>query len=161
MIQRFSENDTILENLVFLDEGSGCGPDKTPLDWVRRAVCGMLQADDAGIVSRSPAGLAKMMTVIVEVFGAFDLTVSEKKTETLLMRAPEKAQQQGETPTPHGAADCSGRPEVPPGPPVRIPVRPHYRKRRHHARYQPPHQNRLGMFWESSPQSSSTGQARH
>ena len=60
----------------------------------------MLCADDAGIVSRSPAGLARMMSVIVEVFGAFGLTVSEKKTETLLMRAPEKAQQPGETPTP-------------------------------------------------------------
>ena len=52
----------------------------------------MLYADDAGIVSRSPAGLIeRMMTVIVEVFGAFGLTVSEK-TETLLMWAPEKAQ---------------------------------------------------------------------
>ena len=60
----------------------------------------MLYADDAGIVSRSPAGLARTMAVIVEVFGAFGLTVSEKKTETLLMRAPEKAQQPGETPTP-------------------------------------------------------------
>ena len=60
----------------------------------------MLYADDAGIVSRSPAGLARMMTIIVEVFGAFGLNVSEKKTETLLMRAPEKAQQPGETPTP-------------------------------------------------------------
>ena len=56
----------------------------------------MLHADDAGIMSRSPAGLATMMTVIVEVFGAFGLTVSEKKTETLLIRAPEKAQQPGE-----------------------------------------------------------------
>ena len=40
-----------------------------------------------------------MMTVIVKVFRAFGLTVSEKKTEPLLMRAPEKAQQPGETPT--------------------------------------------------------------
>ena len=60
----------------------------------------MLYADDAGIVSRSTAGLARMMTVIVEVFGALGLSVSEKKTETLLMRAPEKAQQPGETPAP-------------------------------------------------------------
>ena len=60
----------------------------------------MLYADDAGIVSRSPEGLARMVAVIVEVFGAFGLTVSEKKTETLLMRALEKAQQPGETPTP-------------------------------------------------------------
>ena len=36
----------------------------------------MLYADDARIVSRSPAGLARMMTVIVEVFGSFGLTVS-------------------------------------------------------------------------------------
>ena len=101
VLQRFSEDDTILENLVFLDEGSGGGPDETLLDRVLRAVWGMLYADDAGIVSRSPAGLARMMTVIVEVFGAFGLTISEKKTETLLMRAPEKAQQPEETSTPH------------------------------------------------------------
>ena len=60
----------------------------------------LISTIDTGIVSRSSAGLARMMTVIVEVFGAFGLTVSEKKTETLLMRAPEKAQQPGETPTP-------------------------------------------------------------
>ena len=99
VLQRFSEDDTILDNLVFLDEGSGGGPDETLLDRVRRAVWGVLYADDAGILSRSPAGLARMMTVIVEVFGAFGLTVSEKKTETLLMWASEKAQQAGETST--------------------------------------------------------------
>ena len=60
----------------------------------------MLYTDDAGIMFRSPPGLARMMTVIVEVFGAFDLTVSEKKTETLLVLAPEKGQQPGETPLP-------------------------------------------------------------
>ena len=60
----------------------------------------MLYADDAGIVSRSAAGLAKMITVIVEVFGAFGLAVSEKNTETLPMRAPDEAQQPEETPTP-------------------------------------------------------------
>ena len=80
------------------DEGSGGGPYETRLDRVRRAVWRMLYADDDGIVSR--AGLARMMTVIVEVFGASGLTVLEKKTETLLMRALEKAQQPGETPTP-------------------------------------------------------------
>ena len=100
VLQRFSEDDTILENLVFLDEGSGGRPDETRLDRVLRAVWRLLYANDTGIVSRLPAGLAKMMTVIVEVFGAYGLTVSEKKTETLLMRAPEKARQPGETPTP-------------------------------------------------------------
>ena len=39
-------------------------------------VWGMLYADDAGIVSRSPEGLEKMMTVIINECGAFGLTVS-------------------------------------------------------------------------------------
>ena len=37
----------------------------------------MLYADVAGIVSKSAEGLAKMMTVIVTVFEAAGLTVSE------------------------------------------------------------------------------------
>ena len=45
-------------------------------------------ADDAGIASTSAEGLAKMMTVIVTVFEAAGLTVSEKKTETMLQRTP-------------------------------------------------------------------------
>ena len=100
VLQRFSEDDTILEDLVFLDKGRGAGPNETLLDRVQRVAWGMLYAEAAGIMSRSASGLARMMTGIVEVFGAFDLTVSDKKTETLLMRVPEKAQQPGETPTP-------------------------------------------------------------
>ena len=42
----------------------------------------MLYADDAGIVSKSPEGPAKIMTVLVTVFRATGLTVSEKKIET-------------------------------------------------------------------------------
>ena len=38
VLQRFNEDDTILENLVFLEEGNGGGPDETLLDGVRRAV---------------------------------------------------------------------------------------------------------------------------
>ena len=57
-------------------------------DYVRPAVWGMLYADDACIVSRSPQGLAKMMEVIVEVCRAFALTVSAKKTETMCMPPP-------------------------------------------------------------------------
>ena len=56
--------------------------------FVRRAVWGMLYANDACIVSRSPQGLAKMMEVIVEVCRAFALTVSAKKTETMCMPPP-------------------------------------------------------------------------
>ena len=89
VIVRFSEDDGIMQNLVFLKEETGAGTE-TPLDRVRRAVWGMLYADDAGVVSRSADGLARMMTIIVQVFGEFGLTVSEKKTETLLMRVKEK-----------------------------------------------------------------------
>ena len=45
---------------------------------------GLLYADDAGIVSRSPEGLERMMMVIVTVRSSFGLTVSESKTEIML-----------------------------------------------------------------------------
>ena len=75
----FNEDDMILNDLVYLEEEAGVGAG-TPLERARRAVWGMFYADDAGVVSRSQEGLAKMMTTIVEVFGEFGLTVSEKKT---------------------------------------------------------------------------------
>ena len=40
---------------------------------------------------RSAEGLAKIMTVIVTVFEAVGLTVSEIKTETMLPRTPDQA----------------------------------------------------------------------
>ena len=95
----FSEDDTILKDLVYLEEKAGVGAG-TSLERARRAVWGMLYADDAGVVSKSQEGLTRMMTLIVEVFGAFGLTVSEKKTETLLMRAPDKQPKKGGSPLP-------------------------------------------------------------
>ena len=63
------------------------GGKEVPLARVQRAVWGMLYADDAGIVSKSAEGLAKRMTVIVTVFEAAGVTaVSEKRTETMLLR---------------------------------------------------------------------------
>ena len=62
------------------------------MDYVRRAVWGMLYEDDACIFSRSPQRLAKMMEVIVEVCRAFALTVSAKKTETMCMPPPRTPQ---------------------------------------------------------------------
>ena len=47
----------------------------------------MLYADDAGVVSRSPEKLRKMMGVIVVMCAAFGLTVSEAKTEIMCLRA--------------------------------------------------------------------------
>ena len=107
VLMRFSEDDTVLKDLVYLEEsGVGAG---TPLERVRRAVWGMLYADDAGDVSRSQEGLTRMLIIIVEVFVAFGLTVSEKKTETLLMRAPEKQPKKGGSPPPPLVIEVAGQ----------------------------------------------------
>ena len=88
VLQRFSEDPAILAELVHLKEPStSMGPEPT-LDFVRRAVWGMLDVDDACILSRSPQGLAKMMEVIVEVRRAFALTMSANKTETMCIPSP-------------------------------------------------------------------------
>ena len=52
VLVRFSEDDTILKDLVYLEEEAGVGAG-TPLERARRAVWGMPYADDAGVVSRS------------------------------------------------------------------------------------------------------------
>ena len=61
--------------------GGGNGPEEEA-----RTLWGMLYADDAGIASRSPEGLEKMMTVIVTACAAFGLTVSEAKTEIMCLQ---------------------------------------------------------------------------
>ena len=85
VLQSFSEKSAILAELVHLKEPSTSMGPEPGMDYVRRAVRGMLYADDACIVSRSPQGLAKIMEVIVEVCRAFTLTVLAKKTETICM----------------------------------------------------------------------------
>ena len=88
VIERFSKDAGILADLIHLHEWpSKIGPE-TVLECVRRAIWGMLYADDACIVSRSPRGLGRMMVVFVEVFGTFGLTISESKTETMCMPIP-------------------------------------------------------------------------
>ena len=84
-LQRFSENPAILAELVQLKEPSTSMEAEPAMDYVCRALWGMLYADDACIVSRSPQGLAKMMEIIVEVYRA---TVSAKKTETMCIPPP-------------------------------------------------------------------------
>ena len=82
-------NRPTLAELVHLKEPPPSMGLEPTIDYVRRAVVwGMLYADDACIVSRSPQGLAKMMEVIVEVRPAFALTVWAKKTETMCMPLP-------------------------------------------------------------------------
>ena len=67
VLQRFSEEPAILAELVHLKKPpTSMGPEPA-MDYVRRAVWGMLYVNDACIVSRSPQGLAKMTEVIVEV----------------------------------------------------------------------------------------------
>ena len=108
VLVRFIEDDTIPKDLVYHEEEAGVGA-VTPLERARRAVWGMLYADDAGVVSRSQEGLTRMMTTIVEVFGEFGLTVSEKKTETLLMRAPDKQPTKRGSPPPPLVIEAAGQ----------------------------------------------------
>lgn len=56
---------------------------------VRKVVWGMLYMDDARIISTSATRFATMMTVIITIFKAAGHTVSEKKTETMLLRTLE------------------------------------------------------------------------
>ena len=57
-----------------------------------KPLCGMLNADDARIVSQSPEKLRKVMGVIVVVCAAFGLTVSETKTEIMCLRTKEMSE---------------------------------------------------------------------
>ena len=87
VLQWFAEDPLIVSDLVYLDEAPK-GEDGRPrkegtLEMVRRAVWGMLYADDAGVVSTSPRGLTRMMGVIVVTCQEFGLTVSEKNTEAM------------------------------------------------------------------------------
>ena len=87
-IERISKDADILADRIQMQEQpSKVGPE-TALECVRHAIWGMLHADDACIVSRSPHGLGQMIAVFVEVFGTFGLTISESKMETISMPIP-------------------------------------------------------------------------
>ena len=49
----------------------------------------MFYADDAGVVSQFPEKLRKIVGVIVVVYAAFGLTLSEAKTEIMCLRIKE------------------------------------------------------------------------
>ena len=66
VLQRFSEDLAIFAELVHLTELSTSMKPEPAMDYVRRAVWGMLYMDDTCIVSRLSQGLAKIMEVIVE-----------------------------------------------------------------------------------------------
>ena len=88
VLERISKDASILADLIHLHEQpSKVGPE-TALQRVQRTIWGMLGADDACMVSRSPRGLGLMMAVFVEVFGIFGLAISESKMETMCMPIP-------------------------------------------------------------------------
>ena len=88
VLERFSKDADILADLIHLHEQSSKVGPETALECVRCAIWRMLYADDACIVSRLPRGLGRMMAVFVEVFGAFGVTISESKTESMCMPIP-------------------------------------------------------------------------
>ena len=87
---RFKANKGIMDALVHLRKKRGAGKRgeaTAGVSVLATSLWGMLYADDAGVVSRSPEQLRKMMGVIVVVCAAFGLTVSETKTEIMCLRA--------------------------------------------------------------------------
>ena len=57
VLERFSKDAGILANIIHLQEQTSKVGPETALECVRRAIWGMLYADDARTVSRSPRGL--------------------------------------------------------------------------------------------------------
>ena len=78
---RFKADKSIMDALIHVMKKRGAGGrgDATTED--------ILYADDAGVVSQSLDQLRKMMGLIVVVYAAFALTVSEAKTEIMCLRA--------------------------------------------------------------------------
>ena len=80
---RFKADKGIIDALVHLRKKRGAGGrgEATARESVLATpLWGMLYADEAGVVSRSPEQLRNMMGVIVVVCAAYGLTVSEAKT---------------------------------------------------------------------------------
>ena len=90
-VDEFKADTKVMEDMVMIGKavparkkkGKGGKTGTVVVD--AKALWGMLYADDAGIVSRSPESLEKMMTVIVHVAGLFGLMVSEPKTEIMCL----------------------------------------------------------------------------
>ena len=86
----FKAGKGIMDALVHLGKKRGAGGrgEVTAGESVlATSLWGILYADDARVVSRSPEQLRKIVGVIVVVCVAFSLTVSEAKTEIMCLRA--------------------------------------------------------------------------
>ena len=89
VLVRFSKYEAIIMDLVQSNDAGVVGTEEEKtLACVRRAVWGMVSADDTRIVSKSAEGLAKMDTDIVTVLDAAGLTVFETKTKRMFLRTP-------------------------------------------------------------------------
>ena len=87
---RFEADEGIMAALVHLRKKRGAwgrGEATAGESVLATPLWGMFYADDAGVVSRSPEQLRKMMEVIVVVCAVFGLTVSEGKNEIMCLRA--------------------------------------------------------------------------
>ena len=87
-LQRFIENTAILAELVHMKEPPTSMEPEPVMDYVRRALWGIMYAETPVQFSRSPWSPGKIIEVIVRVCRAFVLTVSAKKTETMLCMPP-------------------------------------------------------------------------
>ena len=93
--KRFTADAVIMDSMVQLQRKETGGETRGKaragrVDGQRKeeaqTLWGMLYADDAGILARSPEGLEKIMVVIVTMCAAFGLTVSEVKTEIMSLQ---------------------------------------------------------------------------
>ena len=87
---RFKADEGIMDATVHLRKKRGAGgrgESTAGKSVLTTPLWGMLFADDAGVVSRSPEQLRKMLEVVVVVCAASGLTVSEAKTEIMCLRA--------------------------------------------------------------------------
>ena len=84
---RFKMDKGIMDALVQLRKKWGAGRSNCRRVSPRDAILGMLCADDVGVASQSPEQLRNMMWVIMVVWAAFGLTVSEAKTKIMCLRA--------------------------------------------------------------------------
>ena len=149
VLVRFSEDDTILKDLVYLEEKAGVGAG-TPLERARRAVWG-------NVLCRRRRRRIEIPKRVGEnddhyrgsVWGIWPDSVGEEDRDSLDAGAGETAEERGiaATTTCHRSSGAKVRPDRP----VPILGRSCQRRWRTHAGDQPPEQSSVGMHQEVLP----------